>query len=45
MTQKRLNNIVVCHVHCGRLRARNLDDITKDFISLNDSPGHAFGNI
>jgi hypothetical protein len=40
MTQKRLNNVVVCHVHCSRLRALNLDDVMKDFISLNDSRGH-----
>ena len=45
MTQKRLNNVVVCHIHCGRLRALNLDGVMKDFILLNDSRGHTFGKI
>jgi len=45
MTQKRLNNVAVCHVHCSRLRALNVDDVMKAFISLNDSRGHTFGNV
>jgi hypothetical protein len=45
MTQKRLNNIVVCHVHSCRLRDINIQSVINDFVSLNDSRAHLFGNV
>ncbi len=44
-TQESLNNIAVCHVQCSRLCALNVDDVIKDFISLNDCRGHTFGKV
>jgi len=46
MTQKRLNNVLVCHVHCCILRDISVDDVLNDFItSLNDSCSHLLGKI
>jgi hypothetical protein len=43
MTQKRLNNVAVCHIHCERLRRLEIGSIINDFISLNDSRAKMFG--
>ena len=37
MTQKRLNNVLVCHVHFCRLRDIDVDYVMNVGIALNDS--------
>ena len=36
MTQKHLNNVLVCHVHFCRLRDIDVDCVMNAFIALND---------
>ena len=43
MTQKRLNNIAVCHIHKERLDDVSMSDVAKDFISLNQRRSYTFG--
>ena len=43
MTQQRLNNVAVCHVHSTVLREINSVNVINDFVSLNDSRKHLFG--
>jgi len=45
MTQQRLNNVVVLHVHQRKLMSLSLDDILKDFINLNSQLMLTFGTM
>jgi len=45
MTRKRLNSVAVLHVHQLRLTSLSLDDILKDFISLNSLRMQTFGTV
>lgn len=45
MSQQRLNNVAVCHVHCKRLRSINVRKVMQDFVCLNDSRMHLFGKV
>ena len=45
MTQQRLNNVAVLHVHQRRLMSVSLDDILTDFISLNSQRMQTFGTM
>ena len=47
MTQQRLNSVAVLHVglHQRKLMSVSLDDILKDFISLNSQRMQTFGTM
>ena len=43
MTQKRLNNVAVCNVHKDILMSLPINDVIKDFVSLNSQRQQMFG--
>jgi len=43
MTQKRLNNVAACNVHKDILMSLPINDVIKDFISLNSQRQQMFG--
>ncbi|KAK5874574.1 hypothetical protein PBY51_019510 [Eleginops maclovinus] len=43
MSQKRLNNVAVCHIHQEHLDKLDLGEICQPFVSANDKRGHTFG--
>lgn len=43
MSQKRLNNVAVCHIHQEHLDKLDLEEICQSFVSANDKRGHTFG--
>lgn len=45
MTQVRLNNLAVCHVHQGKLDNTDLTEICQPFISVIDRRRHVFGSF
>ena len=45
MTQQRLNSVAVLHVYQRKLMSVSLDDILKDFISLNSQRMQTFGTM
>ena len=45
MSQVRLNNVAICHIHQGRLDRLNLEDIGQSFISVNEMRKKIFGTF
>jgi hypothetical protein len=45
MTQKRLNNVAMCHVYKDRLSQLDVTEIMREFVKLNDRRATVFGII
>ena len=45
MTHCRLNNLFLLYIHTTITDATNLDEVAKDFISVNPRRINGFGNI
>ncbi|KAJ8404320.1 hypothetical protein AAFF_G00340930 [Aldrovandia affinis] len=45
MSQTRLNNVAICHVHQKKLDRLDLEGICQSFISVNDKRKKAFGSF
>ncbi|KAI4833262.1 hypothetical protein KUCAC02_016172 [Chaenocephalus aceratus] len=43
MSQRRLNNVGVCHIHQDKLDQVDIEEICQLFISANDTRKHVFG--
>ena len=45
MTQKRLNHVMVCHIHQEELAEVNIQDIAEEFVNHSDSRRFVFGRF
>lgn len=45
MSQQRLNNVTVCHVHQEAFDKVDLNDVDQQFVSVNDRCRHLFGKF
>ncbi|XP_034149228.1 capZ-interacting protein-like [Esox lucius] len=45
MTQTRLNNVAMCHIHQEKLDRLDLEEICQSFIGVNDKCKKAFGSF
>ena len=43
MSQQRLNNLTLLHIHKNRTESLNLVDVANDLIAGNDHRKHVFG--
>nr|XP_054761170.1 zinc finger MYM-type protein 1-like [Lytechinus pictus] len=45
MTQRRLNAVAVCNVHCGILDQVNIEEVAKEFAARSDIRKNIYGNF